>query len=263
MCFGIRNDVLNTEISLIWRPWLERFHCTTYYDNIEITAPSAAPTSIRGFAIDHSSISLEWDVPPTLQLHGILAAYVVNVTERETGITFEVNTTTTSIVLDSLHPDYVYECRVAAVTIAPGPFSTIFAVQVLMAGKILKSFLRKTIQLKVSLFCIAPSGPPDNITATAVTATQILVTWDPPLPQFRNGPILAYNLTVTDTTMGMVVWSSIVLTTSDTVSSLRAFTTYNFTLSARTSVGYGPNDTAAEITLQDSKLLSLSLETRL
>ena len=90
-------------------------------------------------AIDHSSISLEWDALPTLLLNGILTAYVVNVTERETGTTFEVNATTTSIVLDSLHPDYVYECRVAAFTIAPGPFSTVFAVQVLMAGKAVKN----------------------------------------------------------------------------------------------------------------------------
>ena len=62
---------------------------------------------------------------------------MVNVTERETGTTFEVNTTTTSIILNSLHPDYVYECRVAAFTIAPGPFSSVFAVQVLMAGEII------------------------------------------------------------------------------------------------------------------------------
>ena len=91
---------------------------------------------MRGLAIDHSSISLEWDAPPTLLLNGILSRYVVNVTERETGRTFEVNTTTTSVILGSLHPDYVYECRVAAFTIAPGPFSTIFAVQVLMSGEL-------------------------------------------------------------------------------------------------------------------------------
>ena len=98
-------------------------------------APSIAPANVRGFAIDDSSISLTWDALHRLQLNGILTSYVVNVTERETGNTFEVNTTDTSIVLNSLHPDYVYECRVAVFTIAPGPFSTIFAVQVLMAGE--------------------------------------------------------------------------------------------------------------------------------
>lgn len=94
-----------------------------------------APTNIRGLAIDDSSISLEWDSPPALLLNGILSAYIINVTERETGYSFEMNTSRNSIVLNSLHPDYVYECRVAAFTIAAGPFSTLFAIQVLMAGK--------------------------------------------------------------------------------------------------------------------------------
>jgi receptor-type tyrosine-protein phosphatase Q len=93
-----------------------------------------APTNIRGLAIDHSSINLTWDAPPDILSNGIITAYIINVTERETGYTFERNSTDTTVILNSLHPDYVYECRVAAFTIAVGPFSTIFAVQVLMAG---------------------------------------------------------------------------------------------------------------------------------
>ena len=101
---------------------------------ISYTAPTVAPANLRGFAPDHSSISLEWDAPPTLLLNGILTAYVIRVTERETGNMFEYNTTSTSIVLNDLHPHYVYECRVGAYTVEQGPFSTVFAVQVLMAG---------------------------------------------------------------------------------------------------------------------------------
>ena len=112
-----------------------RYH--SIYKAFFFSAPSVAPTNVRGLAIDHSSISLEWDVLPSLQLNGILTAYIINVTERETGYTFEVNTTATTVVLESLHPDYTYECRVAAFTIAPGPFSTVFAVQVLMTGMII------------------------------------------------------------------------------------------------------------------------------
>lgn len=97
-------------------------------------APSAAPVNVRGFAPDHSSISLEWDPPPVALLNGVLTAYVVSIRERETGQTLQQNTTNTSILLDSLHPHYVYLCRVAAYTVEAGPFSTVFAVQVLMAG---------------------------------------------------------------------------------------------------------------------------------
>lgn len=104
----------------------------------------------------------------------------------------------------------------------------------------------------------APSGPPDNITATALSSTSMLVSWSPPLQQFRNGPILAYNFTVMEASTDTVVQSSILLTTYATVFSLRPFTDYNFTVSARTSVGYGPSDTITEITLQDSKQDSIS-----
>ena len=109
-------------------------------------------------------------------------------------------------------------------------------------------------RLALDMLYVAPSAAPKNITAIALTATEILVTWDPPLSQFRNGPILAYSLIATDAATGKIIQSSTELTTSAIVSSLRAFTTYNFTLAARTSVGYGPNETVFETTLQDSKI---------
>lgn len=126
----------------------------TCYDVIMCSAPSVPPTNIRGLAIDHSSIILEWDAPPNLLTNGIITTYIINVTERETGYTFERNTSSTSIVLGSVHPDYVYECRVAAFTIAAGPFSTIFAIQVLMAGKGDPSLF---LTVTHSLVSIAPS----------------------------------------------------------------------------------------------------------
>jgi len=100
----------------------------------QFLAPSVAPTNLSGFAIDHTRIELQWIAPPSNTLNGILAFYVVRVIERETALVFEYNATNTSILLTSLHPDYVYECSVAAYTKDVGPFSRIFAVQVLMSG---------------------------------------------------------------------------------------------------------------------------------
>ena len=97
----------------------------------------------------------------------------------------------------------------------------------------------------------APSGPPDNITAMAIAASQIRVSWDLPLPPQRNGPILAYNFTARDTTTGLLVRSAILLNRTTIVVSLRPFTRYEFTVSARTSVGYGPSGNVSEFTLQD------------
>ena len=69
---------------------------------------------------------------------------------------FDQNTTNTSIILDSLHPDYVYEFQVAAYTVAAGPFSTIFAVQVLMAG-IYNVYVTSGIN-NVYVYCFASSS---------------------------------------------------------------------------------------------------------
>lgn len=198
---------------------------------------------------------MEWDALPTLLLNGILTGYTVNVTEQETGYTFEENTTNTSIILESLHPDYVYECRVAALTVAVGPFSTVFAVQLLKAGmvNINASFRGLYTYIHTKKCITAPSGPPDNITAVALTSSQILITWDPPLQELRNGPILAYNFTVLDTATGFIITSSVISTTSTTVSSLRPFTVYSIAVSARTSVGFGPYDSIEVTTLEDCK----------
>ena len=105
----------------------------------------------------------------------------------------------------------------------------------------------------IVLHLLAPSGTPENITAIALSSDSMLLIWDPPLLENRNGPILAYNLTVTDQITGLVIQSSVLLNTSAVVYSLQPFSVYNFTLSARTSVGYGPSETVSQITLQDGE----------
>lgn len=90
---------------------------------------------MNGFAIDHTSIYFEWEPPPLHSQNGFIVEYVVNITERETGLMFQRVTNQTSLTLSSLHPDYIYECRVRAVTIAEGPFSAIFAIRALVAGE--------------------------------------------------------------------------------------------------------------------------------
>ena len=99
-------------------------------------APSASPQNLSGFAVDHTSISLSWSPPPVHLQNGNITHYEINITERETGLVFQYTTTNTSIVISSLHPDYIYDCIVAAFTVALGPYSVSMSVRVLMAGEI-------------------------------------------------------------------------------------------------------------------------------
>ena len=100
------------------------------------TAPSAPPQNVDGFAVDHTSISLSWRPPPVHLQNGNITRYEINITERETGLVFQYTTTNTFIVISSLHPDYIYDCIVAAFTVALGPYSVSFSVRVLVAGEI-------------------------------------------------------------------------------------------------------------------------------
>ena len=63
----------------------------------------------------------------------------MNITEHETGMAFQRSTTTTEIVVDGLHPFYLYNCSVGAVTVEEGPHTAIIAVLTGEAGKVATS----------------------------------------------------------------------------------------------------------------------------
>ena len=74
-----------------------------------------------------------WEPPE--DPNGYIREYRVNVTEVETGRMFQLITNTTGITIGSLHPYYTYNCTVSAVTIGPGPFSTVITVRTAEDGK--------------------------------------------------------------------------------------------------------------------------------
>lgn len=84
--------------------------------------------------------------------------YLISVTENETGITFQVNTTQTSIIFIALHPDYTYLCIVAAVTIAPGPYSNTVVVITdpggKLSSKLMQFYLLLCVYVSSVLVCV-------------------------------------------------------------------------------------------------------------
>ena len=93
------------------------------------TAPSRAPRSVGHSISNTTTLTLSWR-PPRQQFHnGIIRGYSVNITEVPTGTTMHFNTSTTSLAVPSLHPNYEYEYTVAAYTVSVGPYSSINRVQ--------------------------------------------------------------------------------------------------------------------------------------
>jgi len=81
------------------------------------------------------SISISWIPPDSGELNGELTFYLVNITEQETNSSTQIMSTKNGAILDFLHPFYVYQISVSAVTVMPGPFSEELSVTTLEDGK--------------------------------------------------------------------------------------------------------------------------------
>ena len=61
--------------------------------------------------------------------------YIINVTEVDTGVQFQYTSVNTQYILRSLHPYYTYDFVIEAVTVAPGPPTSVFSIQTNQDGK--------------------------------------------------------------------------------------------------------------------------------
>ena len=87
--------------------------------------PNEAPLDLSLQAVDAFTLFMMWDPPSPEHRNGIILHYSVNVTLPFTSDTRLSRTASTSTVIDALHPNYIYECSVAAETIeGRGPYRT-------------------------------------------------------------------------------------------------------------------------------------------
>ena len=94
------------------------------------TAPSSPPLDFVATPTDPRSIVLRWDPPLPEDRNGPITNYIVNVTVVETREMFEINTTSTTFLLDGLTPYTTYRFTIAASTeVGLGPFSETLTVQ--------------------------------------------------------------------------------------------------------------------------------------
>lgn len=81
------------------------------------------PQNSAATIVDSRTFVCSWDPPPLEHQNGRIVEYRINVTEVITGRVLVLVSTSTSLVIGSLHPDYVYEWAVTAVTIGPGVYT--------------------------------------------------------------------------------------------------------------------------------------------
>lgn len=85
----------------------------------------------------------------------------------------------------------------------------------------------------------APSGSPLNLLALPTSSRSVIVTWDPPPVSQRNGEIVSYTINVTGHESGEEFQLNL-SAANLTLSSLRPYFTYSFTVAASTVIGEGP-----------------------
>ena len=85
------------------------------------TALTSPPYNATAEVMDSTTIFLMWLPPPTK--NGIKREYLINLEEIESRKLLERTSFSESITVFSLHPYYTYRVKIAAKTIATGPFS--------------------------------------------------------------------------------------------------------------------------------------------
>ena len=85
-------------------------------------------------SISSQTLTVSWEDPPSNTNNGILRYYTIRLLEQATGLLRTLNRTSTPVTVEFLHPYYVYEVRVAIVTIGVGKLSPPHSIRMPEAG---------------------------------------------------------------------------------------------------------------------------------
>ena len=99
------------------------------------TGPALPPTDVGFVSVTSTSVLFVWKDPSRETLNGIIRSYSLQLTEENTGKSLIVTSKSRQKMFEVLHPFYNYTVRVAAFTVAIGPFSDPFTVTTLPDSK--------------------------------------------------------------------------------------------------------------------------------
>ena len=102
----------------------------------DFLVPTGTPENVTALTLTSTSALVAWRPPSFDQQNGIIATYYINVTEVETGNSYQLMVAgATQLLINTLHPYYVYNIFISAATvIGQGPYSQMFTIQTLEDG---------------------------------------------------------------------------------------------------------------------------------
>ena len=105
-----------------------------YYNLVLNIAPSAPPQSLVVSVTSSTSMLISWNPPPMLTQNGIIREYSVIVHNVMSGVDLTFFTLHTQLNISVLRPYTTYSVKVAATTVAFGPFTNTFNITTLQDG---------------------------------------------------------------------------------------------------------------------------------
>ena len=96
-------------------------------------APTSSPLNVTVTVVSSVAISVTWHPPLIQDQNGIITSYIIQLydTVNDQTTLYEREGHHSQIVIDELHPYYMYDVSMAAETVDLGPFSTTQSIQTL------------------------------------------------------------------------------------------------------------------------------------
>ena len=94
-------------------------------------APISSPLNVIVTVVSSVAISVTWEPPLAQNQNGIIVSYIIQLydTLNDQTTLYEREGHHSQLVIDTLHPYYVYDVSMAAATVELGPFSATQSVQ--------------------------------------------------------------------------------------------------------------------------------------
>ncbi|XP_043495195.1 Down syndrome cell adhesion molecule-like protein Dscam2 isoform X3 [Polistes fuscatus] len=194
-----------------------------------VQEPPQPPNTLETAMIASRSINVKWQHKS--QDTSEVTKYILQYKEGEGGMwqqqEFVGPPLPYAALIDDLKPATRYTIRV----IAEGP-----------AGRSAPS-----AELLVRTEPQRPAGPPVNLAARALSSSEILITWSPPLPELRHGDIQGFNVGYRETSSGNPSYNFTSVSGDGEegggelrLTGLRPYTRYSLVVQAYNQVGSGP-----------------------
>ena len=213
------------------------------------TAPSGPPQNVSAVVLSATHLLLSWEPPPNEEQNGVIEYYVVTICQFESNICYTYYIEDLQYNVQNLHPYYMYECTVAAVTVDLGPSSSPITVRMFQDGKyVLPKDFKISLNENLYISIAAPSSPPLAINILILSTRSVNISWTPPPSTEQNGIIQYYLLKQLNVNSGEMQINSIYDTLAIIVNDLHPYYSYIFSLAAVT-VEIGPYSMEAAITM--------------